>query len=114
MLNKLYATDIYATKQFTIVSSVINLAAHMREFYWSRYHVNSTIYLVYADESSNNHRQFYLRFGENRVKETRDYDKINSIIESVNSASDFRILCSNVQAFSYIFPSLPLVSQAFS
>ena len=100
MLNKLYATDIYATKQFTIVSSVINLAAHMREFYWSRYHVNSTIYLVYADESSNNHRQFYLRFGENRVKETRDYDKINSIIES--QLEMVKILCAYIYGVYFV------------
>ena len=100
MLNRLYATNIYATKQFTIVSSVINLAAHMREFYWSSYHVNSRIFLVYADESSNNHRQFYLQFGECRVKETRDYYKINSIIES--QLEMVKILCAYIYGVYFV------------
>ena len=100
MLNKLYATDIYANKQFTIVSSVINLAAHMREFYWSRYHVNSIIYLVYADETSNNHKQFYLNFGVTRIKETRDYDKVNSIIES--QLEMVKILCAYIYGVYFV------------
>ena len=59
MLKNLYSIDIYSNKQFIIVSSVINLVAHMREFYWSRYRVNIRIYLVYGSEESNNHKQFY-------------------------------------------------------
>ena len=100
MLNKLYATDIYATKQFTIVSSVINLAAHMREFFWSRYHVNSRIFLVYATEESNNHRQFYLNFGESKVKQTRDYEKINSVIES--QLEMVKILCAYIYGVYFV------------
>ena len=73
MLKKLYSIDIYANKQFTIVSSVINLAAHMREFYWTRYHVNSRIYLIYATEESNNHRQFYPGFSDFKLKEMMNY-----------------------------------------
>ena len=76
MLKKLYSIDIYANKQFTIVSSVINLAAHMREFYWTRYHVNSRIYLIYATEESNNHRQFYPGFSDFKLKEMMNYQMI--------------------------------------
>lgn len=94
MLNKLYSTDIYATKQFTIVSSIINLAAHMREFYWSRYHVNTRIFLIYATEESNNHKQFYLNFGETKIKETRNYNKINEIIQS--QLEMVKILCAYI------------------
>ena len=82
MFHKLYSVDIYATKTFTIVSSVINLAAHLRSFYWSRYHVNSKIYLVYGDCSTMNHKQFYMKFGETDIDKTRNYEKISSIVNS--------------------------------
>lgn len=100
MLKKLYSIDIYANKQFTIVSSVINLAAHMREFYWTRYHVNSRIYLIYATEESNNHRQFYPGFSDFKLKEMMNYQKINDIIES--QLEMVKILCAYIYNVYYI------------
>lgn len=100
MLKKLYSTDVYANKQFTIVSSVINLVAHMREFYWSRYRVNSRIYLVYGTEESNNHKQFYLNFGESKIKEKRNYDKIDSVVQS--QLDMIKILCAYIYNVYYI------------
>lgn len=100
MLKKLYSTDVYANKQFTIVSSVINLVAHMREFYWSRYRVNSRIYLVYGTEESNNHKQFYLNFGESKIKEKRNYDKIDSVVQS--QLEMIKILCAYIYNVYYI------------
>ena len=100
MLKKLYSIDIYANKQFTIVSSVINLAAHMREFYWTRYHVNSRIYLIYATEESNNHKQFYPGFSDFKLKEMMNYQKINDIIES--QLEMVKILCAYIYNVYYI------------
>lgn len=100
MLKNLYSTDVYANKQFTIVSSVINLVAHMREFYWSRYHVNSRIYLVYGTEESNNHKQFYLNFGESKIKEKRNYDKIDSVVQS--QLEMIKILCAYIYNVYYV------------
>ena len=100
MLKKLYTTDIYATKQFTIVSSVINLAAHMREFYWSRYNVNTRIFLVYGDETSINHKQFYLAFGGSKICDTRDYEKVNSIVES--QLDMIKLLCAYIYGVYFV------------
>ena len=100
MLKKLYTTDIYATKQFTIVSSVINLAAHMREFYWSRYNVNTRIFLVYGDETSLNHKQFYLSFWNTKICDTRDYEKVNSIVES--QLDMIKLLCSYIYVIYFV------------
>ena len=100
MLKNLYSIDIYSNKQFIIVSSVINLVAHMREFYWSRYRVNSRIYLVYGSEESNNHKQFYLNFGESKIKEKRNYDKINSVVQS--QLDMIKILCAYIYNVYYV------------
>lgn len=100
MMKKLYTTDIYSNKQFTITSSVINLAAHMREFYWSRYHVNTNIYLVYATDETHSHKQFYPTFGETNIKEMRNYQKINDIIES--QLDMVKILCAYINDVYFI------------
>lgn len=82
MLKPIYSKDIYANKQYTIVSSVINLAAHLRH-YFRRYHNMWTrIYLVYADNTTDNHRRCYRRFGDDEYINTLNYDKNNEFILS--------------------------------
>lgn len=100
MLLPLYTTNIYANKQFTIVSAVINLAAHIREFYWSRYRVNTRIYLVYADNTSMNHKQFYYKFGNDIIKGMMNYEKINSVIQT--QLEMVKILCAYIYGVYYI------------
>lgn len=80
MLKPIYSKDIYANKQYVIVSSVINLAAHIRQ-YFRRYHNMWTrIFLVYADDSTNNHKQFYNGFADNDHKTTFNYARNNEFI----------------------------------
>ena len=82
MLKPIYSKDIYSNKQYVIVSSVINLSAHLRH-YFRRYHNMWTrIFLVYADDSTNNHRQFYNGFGNDDYKTTMDYSRNNEFILS--------------------------------
>ena len=59
MLKPIYGKDIYADKQYVIVSAVINLAAHLRGYFRKYHHMYTRIFLVYADNSTNNHKQFY-------------------------------------------------------
>ena len=94
MFIPLYTSNIYAENNFTIVSSVINLAAHMRSFFRTRYNVYSRIFLVYGDESNVNHRQFYISFGETKIKESLNYVKIHSIITS--QLDMLKILCAYI------------------
>lgn len=82
MLKPIYRRPIYADSSFVIVSSIINLAAHMRGFYWTRYGIQTRIYLVYGAESTLNHKQFYENFGNNKLQDSIDYEKNNFFINS--------------------------------
>ena len=81
MLKLIYSRNIYANKQYIIVSSVINLAAHLRNYFRKYHRMRATIFLVYADNSSNNHKQFYSEFG-NDYSDMLDYEKNNQFILS--------------------------------
>lgn len=82
MLKPIYTKEIYANKQYIIVSSVINLAAHLRQYFRKYYHMWTRIFLVYADDSTNNHKQFYSGFGNDDYKTTLNYDRNNEFILS--------------------------------
>ena len=82
MLKPLYTVNVYAEKRFIIVSSIVNLAAHMRHYFWSRYGVMTRIYFVYGEDVTFNHKQFYNSYGDEKFKENINFDKNNSIINS--------------------------------
>lgn len=82
MLKPIYSKEIYTNKQYTIVSSVINLAAHLRHFFRKYYNMWTRIYLVYADDSTNNHKQFCPEFGDDSYKSTLNYSRNNEFITS--------------------------------
>ena len=111
MLMPLYRTDIYANKQLIVVSSIINLAAHMRDYYYTRHGVNSKIYLIYADDTSFNHKQFCTNFGNDKFKETLNYPKINEVIES--QLKLVKILCGYIYGVYYIRRSVDFSIVAF-
>lgn len=82
MLEPLYTKDITANKRYTIVSSIINLAAHIRQYFWKRQYCATRIYLVYGEDITLNHKQFYQSFGETKYKETMDFPRKHQIVTS--------------------------------
>ena len=83
MLKPIYSKDIYANKQYIIVSSVINLAAHLRQFFRRYYNMWTRIYLVYADNSvGNDSRVCCDAYGINEFKSTLNFDRNNELILS--------------------------------
>lgn len=100
MLRNLYGTTIYADKEYTIVSSVVNLAAHMREFFWSRFKVNTRIYLVYANQTSNTHRLFYPNFGGKDISQFVGYERTDEIIAT--QLKLVQILCAYFHGIYYV------------
>lgn len=100
MMLPLYRSDIYSSKQKVVTASIINLAAHMRDYYWSRHRVNTRIYLIYADDTTFNHRQFYANFGNEKHKEALNYDRMNEIIES--QLSLVKIICGYLYGIYYV------------
>lgn len=82
MLKPIYSKDIYANKQYIIVSSVINLAAHLRNYFRKYHGMWTRIYLVYADDSIGNHKRCYNGFGDDEYRNTLNYNKNNEFITS--------------------------------
>ena len=82
MLKPIYTTDVYANNTFSICASVINLAAHLRGYYISRHRLWSRIFLVYGEDSTNNHKQFYQEFGTKTFDGAINYESNKEFIES--------------------------------
>ena len=82
ILKKIYTTNTKINKKFIIVSSIINLAAHYRGYFWSRHRLYTNIFLVYGDNISNNQKQFIPTFGNDEFRKTKNYDKSNIFINS--------------------------------
>lgn len=82
MLKPIYSREIYTNKQYVIVSSIINLAAHLRNYFRKYYNMWTRIFLVYADDSTNNHKQFINGFGVDNNKTTINYERNNEFILS--------------------------------
>lgn len=82
MLKRLYGSDLYANKSLTIVSSIINLAAHMRAYYKTRHGMWTRIFLIYADELNDNQRQFWPNMGINDYTNTLNYNTIHHMVLS--------------------------------
>ena len=100
MLKNVYSQDVYATKKLLIVSSIINLAAHLRGYYKRAYRLWSRIFLVYGEESTNSHRNFIPEFTTNNRIDALNYEKTNAFIDS--QLKVLNILCAYIYDIYYI------------
>lgn len=82
MLRPIYDFPIYTDKRYVIVSAVINLVAHIRRYFARYHHMGTRIFLVYADDTTNNHKQFCPEFGDDSFKITMNYPANNQLITS--------------------------------
>lgn len=100
ILKPIYTKEVYANKKYVIVSSIINLAAHLRGYFWTRHRLHTRIFLVYGEAITLQHKQFYPTFGDEKFKETNNYERnknfINSQLELV------KILCAYIYDVYYI------------
>lgn len=96
----IYGVNIYADRKFTIVSSIINLVAHLREYYRTRHRTFVRIYLVYGDCTSMSHKQFYRTFGDNKKSSMFNYEKTNAFIE--DQLKLIQILCAYIYGVYYV------------
>jgi hypothetical protein len=82
MLKPIYSKEVYTDKQYVIVSSVINLAAHLRHYFRKYHNMWTRIYLVYADKSIDNHKRCCAEFGNDDYLSTLNYTRNNEFIMS--------------------------------
>lgn len=100
MLKKAYQPNVRPSRKLSIVSSIINLAAHYRGYFRTRYRLWTRIFLVYGNESTDNHRRFYMGFSS-RNEETLNYNEIEADIRS--QLELVRILCGYIEDVYCIF-----------
>jgi len=82
MVKPLYEMDLYTDKKFSITSLILNLAAHIRAFFRSRFRIYSRIYLVYGEDVLDSHRKFWPSFNFTGMENTYSYTRVKSMIES--------------------------------
>lgn len=100
MLKPIYTRDIYANKKFLIVSSIINLAAHLRGYFWSRHRLNTRIFLVYGESITMQHKQFYPTFGDDKFRETINFPSNDKFIH--DQLEMVKILCGYIYDVYYV------------
>ena len=100
MLSALYTKDVYTTANYTITSSVINIAAFIRGYFWSRHRLTTRIYLVYAKDNTVAHRQFVQDFGSTDYTMTMNYAKMHDVING--QLELVKILCAHIDDIYFI------------
>ena len=101
MVQQLYNPTLYSNKEFIIASSIINLAAHYRSFFWTRYRTMTRIFLVYGNyNATDNHRKFYPLFGDSSIQMMNNFDKINDSI--ISQLQMVKFICGYINDVYYI------------
>lgn len=100
MLKPIYTRDVYANKKFMVVSSIINLAAHLRGYFWSRHHLSTRIFLVYGESITMQHKQFYPTFGDDKFRETMNFISNDKFIH--DQLEMVKILCGYIYDVYYV------------
>lgn len=100
MLKPIYTRDIYSNKKFLVVSSIINLAAHLRGYFWSRHRLSTRIFLVYGESITMQHKQFYPTFGDDKFRETMNFVNTDKFIH--DQLEMVKILCGYIYDVYYV------------
>lgn len=112
LIKPVYTKDVFANKKFVLVSHIINLIAHYRRYFLTRHHLWARIFLVYGDQTTMSHRQYYPSFGDYSYRTTLNFNKtyefINSQLELV------KILCGYINDAYYIRKSSTFAMFAFN
>lgn len=91
MMMDLYEPNLEIKTVSIITSTLINLCAHLRSYYWYNHHVNTNIFLVYSDMSNNYNKTFYPGYNCNNDNKIRSNPRISSIIDQ--NMELLKILC---------------------
>lgn len=96
ILKPLYSSMEYEIKDYSaLTAGIINMCAHYREFFRTRYNTESKYFIVYSKNCNYINNQFYLDYNSKMVS------KYNS-----NKKADDMIL-NNIELLSILCPYLP-------
>ena len=99
-LKPIYTKEIYANKKFLIVSSLVNLAAHIRGYFGRKHGIYTRIFLVYGESITDQHKVFWPSFGDDDFRQTLNYEKNNSFIKS--QLQLLQIICAYIPEVYYV------------
>jgi len=96
ILKGLYVNNSYNIEDYSIVtSSIINLVAHMREFFKTRYRVYSKFFIVYSKNCPYVNKQFYI-----------GYNNKHELSFNANKLVD-DMIANNIELLNTLCPYLP-------
>lgn len=83
IIRSLYRNDITINSTNTaIVSGIINLCAHLRDYYARFYSVDTTIYIVYSDGQFAYNKNVYPRYDAKFAKQKENFQIIQNYVNS--------------------------------
>lgn len=86
---------------YTVLSAcVINMCAHIREYYNTRHHVNTSIYIVYSENTPTNSKIFYNGYNEVRENAVRKSAHMNEFIYT--NREILKTICPYLDGIYYI------------
>lgn len=96
MIKSLYTNKMYDINDYSSVTScVINMCAHYREFFWTRFKVSTSFFIVYSKNAPYINNQFY-----------PDYNNRNAFAFNSNKKVD-DMIANNVELLELLCPYLP-------
>lgn len=96
LLKSIYNTQNILINNYTcIASSIINLCAHFRDFYNTRYGVSSNIYIIYGNTHSPLNKKFIMDYNAKEEKQINVNTQITNLIND------------NIDLLEIICPYLP-------
>lgn len=113
MLKSIYENvDFMDESDMSIAAGIINMAAHYRFFYSSRFRLKTRIYLIYADESINTHALYNPSFSTlgNLVNKV-NYSSLNKII--LKQLDIVKLLTKYINGIYYIHSQYSFAQKSF-
>lgn len=100
LISKIYKSEYKFNKRFIVTSCIINLVGHYRSYYRTRHRLWTRIYLVYADETTNNHRMYIPTFGDKSYEERYTYPDMHEQV--LHQLDMVKILCGYINDVYYV------------
>lgn len=93
MIKDLYRfnSNIYIGNYTSLTSSIINLCAHIRSFFRTRYSVETKIFIVYSNNCPASAKQFYVNYNKKTALAMQNNAMTTDFIESNNKLLE--VLC---------------------
>lgn len=101
MLLGIYEDNVLIEDYSCITSSIVNLCAHIRQYYKSRHGVTTTIYIIYSEPGNSNQNIFYHGYNEvNRNKVASNKKKYDMVLANIELLS---LLCPYLYDIFFIY-----------